>query len=277
VTSQAKVAMRSREWRLGSSRLTRGLGRPIRDQVFTERASEATTLQALELVNGETLTHFLQRASKRMLGELPPAPANLFDSGKVTSNHVKLDIDISGAKELRLIVANVDSYSPERVLPVWAEARLVGPASSKELGEPGTVQMKDAEFTSALRAKAPSEIIYNIEGQGYTRFQAVVGVDLLSVKSDIGPNIRFFVFKEKPDMEQLVAASDQTPVPPPAGPFTVDTLTIRLYRHALSRDATPQERRLARELLSGSGKLSSDGLADLLWCIGMLPEFQLIQ
>ena len=25
------------------------------------------------------------------------------------------------------------------------------------------------------------------------------------------------------------------------------------------------------------GKLSADGLADLLWCIAMLPEFQLIQ
>ena len=166
---------------------------------------------------------------------------------------------------------------PERVLPLWAEARLIGPAGTKELGEPGTVQMKDAEFTSALRAKAPSEIIYNIEGQGYTRFQAVVGVDLESVQSDINPNIRFFVFKEKPDMEQLVAASDQTPVPPPAGPFTVDTLTTRLYRHALARDATPQERRLATQLLSATGRLSSDGLADLLWCIAMLPEFQLIQ
>ena len=46
---------RSREWRFASSRLSRGLGRPIRDQVFTERTNDATTLQALELVNGETL------------------------------------------------------------------------------------------------------------------------------------------------------------------------------------------------------------------------------
>jgi hypothetical protein len=57
----------------------------------------------------------------------------------------------------------------------------------------------------------------------------------------------------------------------------VDTLTTRLYWHALARDATPQERRLATELLSATGRLSSDGLADLLWCIAMLPEFQLIQ
>jgi hypothetical protein len=44
----ALLAPRSREWRFASSPLSRGLGRPIRDQVFTERASEATTLQALD-------------------------------------------------------------------------------------------------------------------------------------------------------------------------------------------------------------------------------------
>jgi hypothetical protein len=275
VTNQAKQAMRSREWRFASSRLTRSLGRPIRDQVFTERSSDATTLQALELVNGETLTRFLQRASKRMLGELPPAPPNLFDSGHVSSNRVAVDIDISGAKELRLLVSDLGSYSPERVLPVWAEARLIGPAGTKELGAPGVIQMKDKEFAGGLRAKVPSEMVYNVEG--YTRFQAVVGVEASALQSDISAHIRFFVFKDKPDMEQLVKAGDETPVAPPVGPFTEDTLTTRLYRHALARDATPHERLLARQLLSKSGKLSSDGLADLIWCITMLPEFQLIQ
>src|SRR5262249_38130025 len=122
VTSEAKTAPRAREWRFASSPLTRSLGRPIRDQVFTDRASEATTLQALELVNGDTLTRFLQRASKKMIGELPPAPLNLFDSGRVSANRVTVDIEIAGARELRLLVVDVDSYSPERVLPVWAEA-----------------------------------------------------------------------------------------------------------------------------------------------------------
>jgi hypothetical protein len=45
----------------------------------------------------------------------------------------------------------------------------------------------------------------------------------------------------------------------------------------LARDATPHERLLAQKLLSASGKLSSEGLADLIWCVAMLPEFQLIQ
>jgi hypothetical protein len=245
--------------------------------VFTERASEATTLQALELVNGETLTRFLRRASKKMLGELPAPPANLFDSGNIAANHVKVDIDISGVKELRLLVDDIGSYSPERVLAVWAEARLIGPAGVQKLGEAGPVQMKDKSFSSGLRAKTPSELIFNIEGKGYSRLQAEVGVEAAGLASDINPKIRFFVFQDKPDMQELVRAGPETPVEQPSGPFTVESLTTRLYRHALARDATPRERALARELLASSGKISAEGLSDLLWCIAMLPEFQLIR
>ena len=46
-------------------------GRPIRDQVYSTRDTQATTIQALELVNGETLTHWLWRGARHMLGELP--------------------------------------------------------------------------------------------------------------------------------------------------------------------------------------------------------------
>ena len=56
-----------------------------------------------------------------MIGELPPSPPNLFDSGHVNSNNLTVDVDITGPKELRLLVADIGSYSPERVLPVWAE------------------------------------------------------------------------------------------------------------------------------------------------------------
>jgi hypothetical protein len=277
VTNQSKQAVRSREWRFASSRLTRALGRPIRDQVFTERAAGATTLQALELVNGETLSRILQRASKKMIGELRPPPANLFDSGHVSNNHVAVDIDIAGARELRLLVSDVGSYSPERVVALWAEARLVGPSGTRALGDAGPLKMKGQDFAGGLKAKAPSEMVFNIEGQGYTRFRAEVGVEIGSIQSDINPHLRFFVFTEKPDMEELVRASGPVPVTPPSGPFTVDTLITRIFRHALSRDAAPHERILARELLSKSGKVSAEGLADLIWCVMLQPEFQLIQ
>ena len=62
----------TREWQDAASSLARALGRPIRDQVFSTRNTLATTLQALELVNGERLTNWLLRGARNMLGELPP-------------------------------------------------------------------------------------------------------------------------------------------------------------------------------------------------------------
>jgi len=50
------------------------LGRPSREQVLTARPSSATTLQALELTNGETLANLLQRAALRLVE--CPLPAN---------------------------------------------------------------------------------------------------------------------------------------------------------------------------------------------------------
>ena len=61
-------------------------------------------------------------------------------------------------------------------------------------------------------------------------------------------------------------------MPAPKGPFTKDALIGRIYRHGLGRDATPKEKQLATAMLARPG-----GLADLLWCVVMLPEFQLIQ
>ena len=58
----------------------RALGRPIRDQVYSTRDNQATTLQALELTNGETLTHWLLRGAQTMLGQMPPAPVAVFDA-----------------------------------------------------------------------------------------------------------------------------------------------------------------------------------------------------
>jgi hypothetical protein len=63
-----------RDWRSSSNHLTRALGRPIRDQVISSRPAAATTLQALELVNGQILTRWVQRAARRLVGELPPEP-----------------------------------------------------------------------------------------------------------------------------------------------------------------------------------------------------------
>jgi mono/diheme cytochrome c family protein len=49
--------------------LTVALGRPNREQVVTVRGSTATTLQALELLNGETLAASLRGGAERLLAE----------------------------------------------------------------------------------------------------------------------------------------------------------------------------------------------------------------
>lgn len=276
ITPAGTVAERVRDWRLAASPLTRAMGRPIRDQVFTERNQESTTLQALELTNGETYTRMLRRAARRMLGELPPAPENLFDSGRIGADSTTVDIGISGLKQLRLIVIDVDSYSPERVKAVWANARFAGPHGEVPVVKdaiPG--KMRNLRFSDAIRVKAPSEFVLDIEGKGYTRFRAIVGVEEESLASDISPRIRFFVFPAAPDMERLVRVTGDVPVDPPHGPFTAESLTERIYRHALGRRPNDGEAILARRLLSGGNR--PDGLADLLWCVTMLPEFQVIR
>jgi mono/diheme cytochrome c family protein len=51
-----------------SDPLTRALGRPNREQVVTQRGTVATTLQALELTNGQTLSAMLSEGAARYVG-----------------------------------------------------------------------------------------------------------------------------------------------------------------------------------------------------------------
>jgi mono/diheme cytochrome c family protein len=53
------------------------LGRPNREQVVTTRPSVATTLQALEMTNGETLTDILKRGAKSLVADSSAAQGKL--------------------------------------------------------------------------------------------------------------------------------------------------------------------------------------------------------
>jgi hypothetical protein len=252
----------TREWRLKSDPLSRVMGRPIRDQVYTERSAEATTLQALELTNGPLLSQRLERGSKALLGQLEPAPANLFDSKLVRGGAVPVDIDITGARELWLLVEDVDSYDPAKVIAGWANAELSGPA--------GTMKLKDA-----ATAKLSVPMTWNIDGKGFTRFRASASIDDRSKKSDIGPAVRFFVFTEKPNPDQLIRVEGKPIYQPPQKHWTSAELTERLYKHLLARTPTPDERSTAAQLLGGASP-STAGVEDLLWALLMSPEFQYI-
>ena len=119
-----------RGWRIAGSSLERALGRPIRDQVYGTRDTQATTIQALELVNGETLTHWLWRGARNMLGELPEEPPALVarqaNAGRAAP--APFDVDISHSGKLYLIVQDSLSTAPDKAAPVWLGAELTGPS-----------------------------------------------------------------------------------------------------------------------------------------------------
>ncbi len=297
-----------RSWRFASTSLTRALGRPVRDQVVIERNHESTTLQALELVNGREINGLIRQGARRLLQQPGPSPANRFDSGVVRWGEVALDIDVTGADQLRLLAVDIDSYDPGRVAVAWAEPRLVGTGGTTRLtrlrtesrvetkpirfldrhvertkGDDGEEKV-DIELTPlphgyGLMTDLPSEIIYDLRDGTYERFQAWVGVDAGSHDSDISPKVRFFVFTEEPDREQLAGVRGQAPVAAPELRTGWAGLSRYVYRYALGRSPAAAELEVARLLLLDSGtekEIGSEGLEDLLWSVFVSPEFQYI-
>jgi hypothetical protein len=257
------------------------LGRPIRDQVYTRRDTEATTLQALEVVNGETLDNLLARGAKRMLGELPESPPNLFDSGLVNERAVPVDIDITAVNKLWLVTEDIDSYDPTRIVAGWINPEFTGASGTVSLEAPkAELQIKGQAAADAFLTRVSSEQSFDIAGKGYTRFRATVGVDQKCLINEIGPRIRFFIFAEKPDHEQLVRVSPNRPVELHEEKYTPQTLVARLYLHALSREPVAAEQRVALEFLQGATgrdmRMSSESVEDLLWAVFQSPEFEFI-
>ncbi len=304
----------AREWRTASTRFTRALGRPIRDQVISVRAAEATTLQGLELVNGELLTRWLQRGARRMLAELPPDPPSLFNAfvgGRYASAR-PFDVDISRSSRLWLIVSDTGSNAPEVVQPIWAQAELVGPAGvvplssltpidatglrsstagadanvNADAGGPASPSQAHSGQASSGQAtpvavSTPSRLVYDISGKGFTRFRGAG--DVQNPRSEIGstlnPSLRFFVFDAEPNMDRLIPPAPAPPLPAVTPVTTIRETVDRVFTSVLLRLPTPAERQVAEAALrdpARPGRPSVDGLADLLWAVLMKPEFQLI-
>ncbi len=289
--SDARQGLYAREWRVASSPLTRALGRPIRDQVVTTRNTDATMLQALELVNGDALARWLSRGARKMLGELPPEPISRFDSRPIRGTDPKkqpepvaFDVDVSKSSRLWLLVADAGSYEPERVEAVWARTEFVGPEgvtplsalkpieASGERSDPGPIEFKGAEDAPGVRVATPSRIVYDISGKGFTRLRGLAAIEKRCLRDDIQPRARFFIFDEAPNMERLVPVGAEAPVAP-VRVRTPSDLVARVFEHAMGRTPTAEERRLAESAVASA---SAAGLTDLLWVLLMSPEFQLI-
>jgi hypothetical protein len=294
----------TREWRMASNSLTRALGRPIRDQVFSSRDSTATTLQGLELVNGERLTRWLLRGARNLVGELPPPPASAFMTpingrgDRVGGQNVRplsataFDIDVSDAKRLWLIVQDANSTALDKAEAVWADAELVSvdgtatPLSElRPLDETslrtarGPIDVDGLEVRG-VRVKMPSLLVYDISERGFTRFSGKTGLEHMENLSQ-GETLlgRFAIFDIEPDMDRLIPPAPGTPLPPPPPIRTARQATDWVFGYALGRPPSAEERIAAEAALRDPdrpARVSAEGLADLLWALFMKPEFQLI-
>ena len=294
----------TREWQTPASSLARALGRPIRDQVFTTRSSAATMLQALELVNGERLSNWLLRGARNMVGELPPPPAALWvtpinargAAAGQTAPRVAaapFDVDLSAATRLWLVVQDANSTAVDKSEAVWADAALItadGAATPLSTLVPldasavrsasGPAVLDDQAFPSPVRVKTPSHLVYDISGRGFIRLRGVTGLEHVSRLAQ-GETIlgRFLIFGTEPDMDRLVPPAPGTPLPPGPRLTRATDVVDRVYWYALGRAPSADERAIALEALVDSarpGRISPEGLADLLWALMVKPEFQLL-
>lgn len=255
-------AFLARDWQLKSSPLTRALGRPIRDQVYTTRGEEATTFQLLELSNGPTLAAMLHRGSRRLLGELPPAPENLFDSKFMRQGTLPVTANLQGARQVFLLTEDAGTFDPDRAEVGWRDIRLQGPAGEKILA------------AESIPTKLGTRLVFDVP-PGYTQLTATVWVSDASKASDINAQVRFFVFGAEPDRQRLVKLSPGNPAPPPATLRSPHEAIMRFWRQILSRDPQPEEQAQALKLFP-TGQLSREGVEDLLWTLLLHPEFQYI-
>jgi hypothetical protein len=287
----------AREWQVKSSPLTRALGRAVRDQVITERNEAPTTLQALELVNGETLTRLVQRGARRLLGRLEPAPRPLFHSGVVgmktwegdkVSENTSFEVDVSGFDKLYLLTVDYDSYDRERVVPVWVDAQLIGPGGvtplTKLAAEQGIatrqVAVDDVKYEKAIAGSLPTTHVFDLRGKNFKSFRARIAYADESKDVVIMPSARFFVFGEKPSLRELIPVDGEPPFPTQLLTGGPGEIVESLYDHAFARKPTEAEAREATQLIAAGdapGQVSTEGLEDLLWILFLSPEFEFIR
>jgi hypothetical protein len=266
-----KSAEYARDWRLKATSLGRALGRPVRDQVFTERNEQATTLQMLELLNGDTLTRRVRNGAERLLGRRTESPRALFDSGVVSykTYTASEEVDLRGAKQVWLLAVDSDSYDPTRVVVSWEGSGFVGPDGKLA-----------ALIDGSLSGNLPFERVIEVPGGEFTKLRATVTITEESRSSDINPRARFFAFREKPNPNRLVEPGGPSPIGLEASRLPAEPAAAveSLYLRALGRAPSEEERTVAMELLRPeNGVIPTEGLADLLWSMVLLPEFQVIR
>ena len=127
----------------------------------------------------------------------------------------------------------------------------------------------------------PSVLRYSLEGRTFVRLRGAV--DVANLRSEVGstlnPSLRFFIFDTAPNPGRLLPPGQAAPLSSASAPTDARALVDRVFWQALGRVPSEAERTVASRAVSDParpGRLSPDGVADLLWALLMKPEFQLI-
>ena len=295
----------AREWKIAGNSLTRALGRPIRDQVYSTRDNLPTTMQAVELVNGETLNHWIWRGAQRMLGELPPEPASLFSrqvsgagkpaAGAAPPPVVPFRVNVSKSDRIYLIVDDNLSTAPDRATPIWLDGVFTSADGTKtplaslqpmimqglrEDRSPLIPLGGEQPVSNAVRVKFPSVVAFDISHRGFTEFEGVPTFENTALAQGDSVTGRFFIFDQQPSLDRLAPPAPETPLPPEPPVKTAAEAVDRVYWHLLGRAPSLAERQVALTALrdpAHPGRPSAAGLADLLWSVMVSPEFQFIR
>lgn len=165
------------------------------------------------------------------------------------------------------------------------------PASDYVFRGPITRRLTAEQFLDAvwrITQTAPANPAFSAGDRGKEAVRASLVVSDALMRSLGRPN-REQVVSTRPDELSTLQALDLTNGPVLAGildrgaknlrrghpRWNADEATAGIYLAALNRQPTAEELATARELLGASP--TDDGLADLLWAVFMLPEFQIIR
>lgn len=108
------------------------------------------------------------------------------------------------------------------------------------------------------------------------RMRGSVVVDDNSIRDDINPRVRFFVFSAEPDRHQLIAVKGDPPLPAPPVVASPRALIGELFIEILGRIPTGREVQIASGILAPNGKMQPNGVEEFLWSLLVHPEFQYI-
>ena len=158
--------------------------------------------------------------------------------------------------------------------------RPVAVAGLREDNSPIVPLNTEQPVIDALRVKFPSELVYDISGRGFVRFEGIPFFEHKPLIQGEGVTGRFFVFDQKPSLDRLAPPASETPVAPLPVLKTSAEAVDRVYWYMLGRSPSPAERQVAMTALrdpAHPNSPSAAGLADLLWSVTMSPEFQFIR